>query len=466
MPHLLTRLKIHEVSSVDRGAGKGVKVVLMKREPIAGEDYLPFDDAVVKSLEGGVVEYLKRQFSQAERDADAKSGAAMPGGGFPIKNGSDLSNAIQAVGRAKNPAAAKAHIKERARALGLSDKIPDSWGKADMRDRAEILQDVISVGALALPLGADSGAINKAATNMSKVLKSGTDETVEKSLNQYVEHVAGLVPTDKRDAFLAAVAADSNLGKGDDMDPKELAKMIDAAVAKALEPFKPLTAQVAKLETENAVLKMTPEHRDAFGRMEKAEDQDKFLKADAKGRDELAKAFPPKKNGKSDQDEDDVDKRIAKAFETSPVFKGLQDTITKQADVIKTLTGTSETASFAKRATDLGLPEAAGETMRKAYAGDAKAQGELDQLIKGLATQTDTSVLFAEFGKAQDGKGTGTTAYQEIRTKAADLQKTAEGKGLSIHQAINKVMSDPANAELIARNKREENTRRGRAAAA
>jgi hypothetical protein len=32
MPRILTRLKINEISSVDRGAGEGVKVVLMKRD--------------------------------------------------------------------------------------------------------------------------------------------------------------------------------------------------------------------------------------------------------------------------------------------------------------------------------------------------------------------------------------------------------------------------------------------------
>jgi hypothetical protein len=32
MPRILTKLKIHEISSVDRGAGEGVKVVLMKRD--------------------------------------------------------------------------------------------------------------------------------------------------------------------------------------------------------------------------------------------------------------------------------------------------------------------------------------------------------------------------------------------------------------------------------------------------
>lgn len=75
----------------------------------------------------------KREFSDKERQAAADSGAAMPDGSFPIKNKSDLHNAVQAIGRAKNPAKAKAHIKARAHALGAEGDLPDSW-KADGAD--------------------------------------------------------------------------------------------------------------------------------------------------------------------------------------------------------------------------------------------------------------------------------------------------------------------------------------------
>jgi hypothetical protein len=68
-----------------------------------------------------------KEFSPAKRDQLAKTGKALPGGGFPIENAADLKNAIQAIGRAKNPAAAKAHVKKRAAALGLSKLVPDTW---------------------------------------------------------------------------------------------------------------------------------------------------------------------------------------------------------------------------------------------------------------------------------------------------------------------------------------------------
>jgi hypothetical protein len=61
------------------------------------------------------------------REKLAKKGKALPGGGFPIVTVDDLKNAIQAVGRAKDPAKAKAHIKKMAAKLGRTDLIPENW---------------------------------------------------------------------------------------------------------------------------------------------------------------------------------------------------------------------------------------------------------------------------------------------------------------------------------------------------
>lgn len=61
------------------------------------------------------------------RARDAKKGHALPDGSFPINNRQDLKNAIRSIGRAKNPAAAKALIRRRARELNAQDMIPDTW---------------------------------------------------------------------------------------------------------------------------------------------------------------------------------------------------------------------------------------------------------------------------------------------------------------------------------------------------
>ena len=69
----------------------------------------------------------KREFSDKERQAAARSGAAEPSGSFPIKDKTDLDNARRAVGRSKNPATTRAHIRSRAQALGV--KLPAKWKK-------------------------------------------------------------------------------------------------------------------------------------------------------------------------------------------------------------------------------------------------------------------------------------------------------------------------------------------------
>ena len=66
-------------------------------------------------------------FNQMQRRRLAAKRQAMPDGGFPIRNVADLKNAIQAFGRAKNKPAVKAWIKKRARELGATNLLPDSW---------------------------------------------------------------------------------------------------------------------------------------------------------------------------------------------------------------------------------------------------------------------------------------------------------------------------------------------------
>jgi hypothetical protein len=70
---------------------------------------------------------LARTFSDEERERLAGKGEALNDGSFPIANKEDLSNAIQAFGRAKNKKKAKKHIIKRAKALGAEDMIPEGW---------------------------------------------------------------------------------------------------------------------------------------------------------------------------------------------------------------------------------------------------------------------------------------------------------------------------------------------------
>lgn len=72
-----------------------------------------------------VVEH--KTFDAEERRALADKDQAMPGGEYPIRNVSDLKNAIQAYGRAKDKDAVKRWIIKRARQLNATDFLPDGW---------------------------------------------------------------------------------------------------------------------------------------------------------------------------------------------------------------------------------------------------------------------------------------------------------------------------------------------------
>lgn len=90
-------------------------------------------EAVKRKLGGLVAEFKAqegetyRDFTPDERRAMAESGEAMPDGGYPIASAQDLKNAIQAAGRAKNPAMVKKHIIKRAKALKLTRLLPEDW---------------------------------------------------------------------------------------------------------------------------------------------------------------------------------------------------------------------------------------------------------------------------------------------------------------------------------------------------
>lgn len=109
-------------------AAEGVQAFAAGTLTADGEAEVEMDEDEIAELRelAASVEYW-RDYTDATRQKQAKKGIALPDGSFPIANGKDLANAIKSVGRAKNPAKAKAHIMKRARALKQTDKVPSSW---------------------------------------------------------------------------------------------------------------------------------------------------------------------------------------------------------------------------------------------------------------------------------------------------------------------------------------------------
>ncbi len=430
---LLHRLKINEVSSVPRGAGEGVRIVLMKRD-----------------------------FSAKERKHAASTGAAMPDGSFPIHNEEDLHNAIRLAGNAKNPAAAKEHIKQRAESMGMSSAIPDDWKEDDTAkgiiDLPAFLGDDLSKNlyGVAVAHGANEVAVAKARVAMTKALdnidKIQDEEqqrvALEKSLTQCIDFLARLVPAAKVDVFKAAVAA-ITVEKENPMTEaeKKAAEEKEKAREKEMEKLK---ETCAKQSRQIGLLMAKADHRD-FIVVAKLDDAaiDAFLAKSDDEREAFVKAEKKKKKPEHDDEDDKTEKAIAKAIAESPLVKSLQATIEK-------LTGDTSLEAFKKQAVDLGLPAAHGEVMMKAFKGDPDAIKKHTELLKALVAQDRTAAIFKEFG--DNGAQTGATAYEQICAKAEELRK--HDPSLSPQQARAKIISNPANRDLVARNKQEETARR------
>jgi len=81
--------------------------------------------------ESGTPETTKirnEKYDTDDRKRMASEGTAMPDGSYPIADEEDLDNAIHAVGRGgADHDAIRKHIIKRAKALGLSERIPDNW---------------------------------------------------------------------------------------------------------------------------------------------------------------------------------------------------------------------------------------------------------------------------------------------------------------------------------------------------
>lgn len=169
---IMREFEIHEISGVDNPAQVGARALIMKSVskqlpmPMDGEDcdmYMArfMEDETAKAQYGDeeqrrhagmnlfamkdvtdtsgadLSRARKREFSSEQREELAESGEAMPDGSFPIENAEDLRNAIQAFGRAKNPEAVAKHIRRRAKALGLTELLPDEGRLASIIGKME-----------------------------------------------------------------------------------------------------------------------------------------------------------------------------------------------------------------------------------------------------------------------------------------------------------------------------------------
>jgi flagellin-like hook-associated protein FlgL len=89
----------------------------------AGAGQVALEPAALAAITALTDALDKRDYTTGQRRRMAADGRAMPGGGYPIPNVAALRDAIRSIGRAKDPAAA--------RALDRGDLIPDGWTGPD-----------------------------------------------------------------------------------------------------------------------------------------------------------------------------------------------------------------------------------------------------------------------------------------------------------------------------------------------
>lgn len=208
MPNFLKNPRWSKVDMVDRGADQHSRFSIWKRDdsedvekaqPTAsmvdqgGESAEDEDEKKKKKKKEEDPEVTKREFSADKRRELAEKGQALPDGSFPIVNKSDLSNAIQAFGRAGDKEKAKRHIIKRAKALGAAEMLPDDW-QVSKSDNQE-----------------EEGAMPR--TLSEEVRKGLSDEARE-----YLEEL---------EAEVAKNAETPPSGKEDDPDPQDITKRDD-----------------------------------------------------------------------------------------------------------------------------------------------------------------------------------------------------------------------------------------------
>lgn len=385
--------------------------------------------------------YWKREFTAEQRRSDAESGDAEPDGSYPIKDAKDLHNAMQAVGRSKNPAKTKAHIRARAKALGLESELSDAF------KRNGVVTKIVDAFW--------TGRLEKARAALTKSLQSIVDDDdagdkaalVDKSVDEFTAHMAAL----SEDLTKALSGGDPDVPEEIDMSlelKKALGLPADATADQITAAVEKLTGtvekakddEIAKLRKESDALKIAL----AKAEMDDAEkahhdgmkDETEKEKFRAAGKDRRKEMMGKRSGADSLVESLELEKANSKLKEYEKRMAALEE----ERDLEK----------YTKRVVAMGLPESKGKQFmlmcKNATTPEQKAAvEEFEKDMTSAIAAAKEGGVFKEFGAA--GRTEVLTPYEELVAKAAELRKTQPQ--LTEAQAFAKVYADPANKKIV-----------------
>jgi hypothetical protein len=187
--------------------------------------------------------------STEARERLAKEGKALPDGSYPIRNASDLENAIKAYGRSKpgDRAKVRRHIMKRARALGKADMIPEKWKSAsameedvlDLRARVASAKEGLLAGETETP----SSEALLAAPEVEAKYVSGVNQPRDAAgkFRQVLARLKGDLGTSGLDDVVKKIEETENLDdagnyKAAAASAQELLKILDRLDSGSLNP--------------------------------------------------------------------------------------------------------------------------------------------------------------------------------------------------------------------------------------
>lgn len=233
-----------------------------------------------------------------------------------------------------------------------------------------------------------------------------------------------------------------------EMDLKALAKAlglpetateadVTAAIAKNMAQTAALATNFAKMEGELRISKadFTAGELEFYNKMAGTDD-------DSATSDVAKKAFRLANH---------ADRTVTIKAAAPPLPAYVQKLIDDNASMAKRLADIEaggDLTALAKKAAEIGLPETEAATIQKAMTGDKDAVNKLLDFVKQATAVAKAGGVFKEFGSST-GTGVVSTPYDELVELSKAVRK-ADPK-LSEAQAFTKVYEDPANAEIVRR---------------